>query len=323
MSILLQKPGILTTVQDLGRYGYRRFGINPGGAMDQAAARLVNILLDNDDEAAVLEMHFPAPQIVFETDTIAAIGGAEFLPTLDNAPIDAWRPFLAKKSSVLKFSAKTSGTRAYLAVQGGFKADEWLGSASTNLAAKMGGAHGKKLDAGSRVKLNLRSKDLPAITAKAISPSLIPVYRPFPTVRIMPGAEFDHLGESGQRLLLDQDFTISNNSNRMGYRLSGEPITLAKKREFISSAVSFGTVQILPDGQLIVLMADHQTAGGYPRLAHVITHDLPLLAQLGATDKVAFHAVDGLEAEQLSLQFEKELSFLRIACKFQANAWVT
>ena len=108
----------------------------------------------------------------------------------------------------------------------------------------------------------------------------------------------------------------------MGFRLTGDAVALSKKREFLSSAVSFGTIQILPDGQLIVLMADHQTAGGYPRIAHVITHDLPLLAQLGANDKVAFHLIENTEAERLALQFEKELNFLRIACKFQANSWV-
>ena len=130
MSILLQKPGLLTTLQDLGRRGFRRFGINPGGAMDGAAARLINTLIGNPDGETLLEMHFPAPQIIFEANAFAAIGGGDFSPVLDGEPVENWRPFFAKKGSILKFGGKISGNRAYLAVRGGFKADEWLGSST-------------------------------------------------------------------------------------------------------------------------------------------------------------------------------------------------
>lgn len=320
MSILLHKSGILTTVQDLGRERFRRFGINPSGVMDGAAARLINTLIGNDASEGVLEMHFPAPHIVFEAEAVAAIGGGDFAPRLDDQPVENWRPFVAAKGSVLKFADKTSGNRAYLAVRGGFKTNDWLGSSSTNLAAEKGGFRGRKLEAGDRIALNQRSKKPPVTFAKRIAGSIIPMYRPFPTVRIISGAEFEHLDAVGQSLLLNQDFTISNNSNRMGFRLIGEPVTLSKPREFISSAVSFGTIQILPDGQLIVLMADHQTAGGYPRIAHVIARDLPLLAQLGANDKVAFHLVEMEDAENLALEFEKELNFLKTAVRFTANS---
>lgn len=319
MSLLIQKSGIFTNVQDLGRLRFRRFGINPSGVMDQTAAKLINILLGNNENEAVVEMHFPAAQIVFEANAVAAIGGGDFEPMLDDKFVENWRPFFAKKNSVLKFTGKASGNRAYLSVRGGFKADEWLGSSSTNLTAKMGGFRGRKLESGDRVALKRRSKKLPNLIGRRISNSIIPLYSRFPTVRIIRGAEFKYLNTIGRDRLLNQDFTISNNSNRMGYRLIGEPIALSKPREFISSAVSFGTVQILPDGQLIVLMADHQTAGGYSRLAHVITNDLPLLAQLGANDKVAFHLVEIEEAENLAIQFEKELNFLRTAVKFSTD----
>jgi len=122
-------------------------------------------------------------------------------------------------------------------------------------------------------------------------------------------------------LLTGQDFSITNASDRMGFRLSGEPITLREPLELLSSAVNFGTIQLLPDGQLILLMADHQTTGGYPRIAHVISHDLPLMAQLGPGDKVAFHIIEHNEAERLSLEFERELRFFRVGCKFQAQTW--
>ena len=319
MSILLQKPGIMTTVQDLGRTGSRRFGINPGGAMDRTAARLANILVGNADGTAVLEIHFPSPQIVFEADAAAAIGGADFAPTLDSQTIENWRPFFAKKDSVLKFSEKVAGNRAYLAVKGGFQLEKWLGSSSANLSAGFDGILGRRCEIGDRIVLAEKATHHLDGQGVRISNSLIPLYSSFPTVRIIRGAEFEYLNAAGKRLFLDHDFSISNNSNRMGYRLTGNTIKLAKAREFISSAVSYGTIQILPAGQLIVLMADHQTAGGYPRIGHVITRDLPLLAQLGGNDKVAFHMVKVKEAEDLALEFERELNFLRIACRFQAN----
>jgi antagonist of KipI len=319
MSLLLTKSGLLTTVQDLGRQGFRRFGINPNGVMDQTAARLVNILVGNDDGEGVIEMHFPAPHITFEDDTVAAIGGGDFGPVLDDEPIENWRLFLAKKDSILKFTRKESGNRAYLAIRGGLKVDDWLGSSSTNLAAKIGGFGGRKLEAGDRIDFKQDLKTPNGLKPRRIAGSLIPLYRPFPTIRIIPGGEFEYLSREGREILQDHNFTISKNSDRMGFRLTGDPVTLAGSRELISSAVSFGTIQLLPDGQLIVLMADHQTAGGYPRIAHVITHDLPLLAQLGANDKVAFHLVEVEHAEDLALAFERELSFLRVGCRFQTS----
>ena len=321
MSLLIEKPGILTTIQDRGRQGARRFGINPGGVMDAAAAQLVNILLGNQDNEAVIEMHFPAPQISLQAGAIAAIGGADLGPTLDGEPVENWRPFIARKGSVLRFAGRQSGNRAYLTIKGGLKIKPWLGSASTNLAGGIGGFSGRKLQAGDRIDIRQKAKmagDLPSIS---ISGSLIPLYRPFPTVRVIAGAEFGHLNAAGKKSLFGQDFVISNRSNRMGFRLTGEPITLSKPRDFISSAVNFGTIQLLPDGQLIVLMADHQTTGGYPRIAHIISRDLPLIAQLGANDKVAFHLIEHTQAEQLALEWERELSFFRVGCSFQAKSW--
>ncbi|MFN0138929.1 MAG: biotin-dependent carboxyltransferase family protein [Pyrinomonadaceae bacterium] len=324
MSITFQKSGILTTLQDLGRFGYRRFGVNPNGAMDESAARLVNILIGNPDTSgneAVLEMHFPAPQIVFEANAVIAIGGASLSPDLDDEPIENWRPYFAKKGSQLKFQNKTNGNRAYLAVHGGFKLHRWLESASTNLAAKIGGLDGRKLAVGDRLSFNIEVNTPPDLARARVSISLLPSYSRFPTVRVIAGAEFGLLSEKSQQEILTHDFTISTNSDRMGFRLQGQPIALSRPYELVSAAVSFGTVQLLPDGQLIVLMADHQTSGGYPRIAHVISRDLPLVAQLGANDKVAFHMISLDEAEQLALEFENELNFFRVGCRFQTRSW--
>lgn len=282
--------------------------------MDQAAARLVNILLGNDEHTAVIEAHFPAPEIVFQADCVGAIGGGDFEAVLNGEAVENWRSFIARKDSVLRFSKKVLGNRCYIAFQNGLKVDQWLNSSSTNLAAQIGGYDGRKLEAGDRLTINSGEIN-ERLAGRRIAPSLIPMYRPFPTVRVIAGAEFKSLDARSRDLFENQDFTISHNSNRMGFRLAGAPINLSQEFELISSAVVFGTVQLLPDGQLIVLMADHQTTGGYPRIAHVITRDLPLIAQLGANDKVAFHLVDIAHAEELAMEFELQLSFLRVAAK--------
>ncbi len=320
MTLLIEKPGILTSVQDLGRLGYRRSGINPGGVMDRTAARLINILLGNKENAAVIEMHFPAAQIVFEHDTVFVLGGADLLPELEGLAIENWRPFAAKAGEVLKFRGKSMGERTYLAVAGGFTVDDWLGSSSTNLTAKIGGHQGRMLETGDRIRCGSTASALPISSVKT-SLSLIPNYSRFPTVRVIAGNEFEKLTKESRELLFSADFVVSKTSNRMGFRLKGEPLRLDEPLEMISSAVDFGTIQLLPDGQIVVLMADHQTAGGYPRIAHVISPDLPLIAQLGANDEVAFHPIDLADAEAISARFERDLSFFRVGCKFQANKW--
>ncbi len=319
MSILVQKSGLLSTIQDLGRTGFRRFGINPNGAMDKTAVRLINILLGNDEAEAVLETHFPAPVLQFEESAIIALGGADFGAKLDGESTENWRPYFVEKNQTLLFTKKTFGNRAYLSIKGGFKIEKWLGSASTNLTAEIGGFEGRSLQKNDRLifnsKLKIQDLKLKIQNSKflyKISKNLIPPYSSFPTVRGIVGAEYERMTVLSEKNFLKQDFTISNDSNRMGFRLHGETLDLLDKIELVSSAVNFGTVQFLPDGQLVILMADHQTSGGYPRIAHVVSTDLPILAQLGANDKVGFEIISLHEAERLLLEFEKDLNLLKI-----------
>ncbi|MCY7374498.1 MAG: biotin-dependent carboxyltransferase family protein [Pyrinomonadaceae bacterium] len=312
MNILLEKSGVLSTIQDLGRNGFRRFGINPNGAMDVSAARLINMLLGNSESEAVLEMHFPAPVLKFEKPAIIALGGADFGAMLDDKTIENWRPYFVEKNRVLSFPKKNFGNRAYLSLKGGFKIDCWLESASTNLTANIGGFEGRSLMKNDKLFFKQRTKDEGLRTNFKISKSIIPRYSSLPTVRVVAGAEYERLTAFSEQNFTKQNFTISRSSNRMGFRLDGEPLYLLDKIELVSSAVSFGTIQLLPDGQMIVLMADHQTSGGYPRIAHVVSADLPILAQLGGGDKVNFELISLEEAEELTLQFERDLSFLKV-----------
>ena len=318
MSLLFLKNGILTTIQDLGRSGFRRLGINPNGVMDDRAVRLINVLLGNNETTGVLEMHFPAPSLLFETNAIIALGGANFSPKLGEIEIENWRPFFVSEGSVLSFAHKKSGAGAYLAVQGGFKIASWLGSESTNLKAKSGGFEGKALQKGDRLFFNqtTAAKERKSRFPFKVSNSLIPHYSSFPTVRAITGAEYENLTAEGKETFLTTSFAVRNESDRMGFRLRNESLNLTEKLELVSSATNFGTIQLLPDGQLIILMADHQTTGGYPRIAHVISADLPLLAQLNANDKVYFRLVSVGEAENAILHFENELNYLRVGCKF-------
>lgn len=312
MSITFKKAGILTTVQDLGREGYRSMGINPGGVLDRAATRILNTLLGNEERAAVIETHFPAAEFVFDSKKDFAVGGADFGATLSGREIENWKIFTASKGDVLRFKGKRSGNRAYVAVKGGFKVPSWLGSASTNSAARWGGFEGRALKAGD--VLRIRRSDTPwGREGKSVSPSLLPFYSSYPTVRVIESGETERLGKEAKNLFATALFKLTQDSDRMGFRLAGPKLSLKRPLEMVTSAATFGTVQLLPDGQLIVLMADHQTSGGYPRIATVIERDLPLMAQLGPGDKLGFHFVSVAEAEAASMEFEKDLRMFRLA----------
>ncbi len=311
MSLLVKKSGILTTVQDLGRNGHRASGINPNGAMDKTAVRLINILLCNDENEAVLEMHFPAPEIEFAENAMIALGGADFSAEIGEKQIENWRPVFVESGEKLKFTKKVFGNRAYLAVKGGIKAEKYLNSASTNLKAGIG----NKLKNEDKIKLEQRPKFKVQNSRFKISDSIIPFYSRFPTVRITKGADFERLTDSSKETLAVVDYKLTAESDRMGFRLEGADLVIRGEQEILSSAVDFGTIQLLPDGQMIILMADHQTTGGYPRIAHIVPTDLPLAAQLGANDKIAFKIVTQERAEELIMDLEKDLVLLRIGAK--------
>jgi antagonist of KipI len=311
MSILIRKEGMLSTIQDRGRLGYRRFGINPNGAMDSEALRLINTLLDNDVDAPVIEMHFPAGVVEFEQDCIFALGGADFTPELNGQAISVWRKYSATLGDVLSFRKKLSGNRTYLSVKGGFSADNWLGSSSTNLRASIGGFHGRRLKTGDRIEFIYENGGGTNLSDSAIGQSLVRSSSRHSIVRVTAGPEFEALTALSQESLFDDKFRIQPNSDRMGFRLLGKALFRLSEEELLSSGVTFGTVQLLPAGQLIVLMADHQTTGGYPRILNVSAADLSILGQLAAGDEISFKLISLKESEELCLSFERNLALLR------------
>jgi antagonist of KipI len=244
-----------------------------------------------------------------------AITGGDFEAELDGVPIRNWSSLAADPGSVLKFRGMRSGARSYIAVHGGFEIEEWLNSASTNLTAGVGGFFGRKLKAGDSIGTYAGD----GFRSLAAGSSMIPHYSRFPTVRIVAGSEFELLSPSGERTFLNEGFSLTNDCDRMGFRLVGQPLELLHNREMVSAAVTFGTIQLLPDGQLIVLMADHQTSGGYPRIGAVISVDLPLMAQCRPGDGVGFARVSVEEAERLASDLERELNYLGVGCRLQGQ----
>ncbi len=322
MSIQIIKQGMADSIQDNGRYGYQHLGINPNGVMDPIAATAANLLVGNDLNDAVLEMHFPASVILFKQQSLIAICGADLLAMINDVFVPVNTPIIIEKNCVLHFKKPLSGARTYLAVKGGFDLQPWLGSYSTNTKAVAGGFEGRNLKKHDEIRFRaavqkydavLNGKDCEILQWKA---SVKNFYAAGNILRITTGSEYDWLNEDAKKLLLSSSFTISNQSDRMGYRMKGDNLAIENKQQLISTAVTKGTLQLLPDGQFIILMADHQTTGGYPKIAHVISADIPTLAQLNAGEKIQFNIIGQQEAEGILFDQQQQLQQLQNACSF-------
>lgn len=304
MEMKIVRAGMLTTVQDLGRRGCRQMGVPLSGAMDAVALRVANALVGNVEDAAALEFTLIGPEVEFSEAAWVALGGA------DCDGMAAWEPRRVEAGERLKLGACANGCRGYLAVAGGMAVEPVLGSRSTFLRARLGGVGGRALRDGDVVTIG--SCERSALTEASvrgwrIDPRVLPPYSSEPTVRVILGAQAADFGGA----LFEDAFTVSAQSDRMGVRLQGARLERSAAVELLSSATSPGTVQVPPDGQPVVLMADAQTIGGYPQAAHVIAVDLPLVAQLRPGDRLWFAEVALDEAHRLTLAREKQLAILR------------
>jgi antagonist of KipI len=321
MSLRIIKAGVFDTIQDLGRYGFQHLGINPGGAMDRFAAQVVNMLTGNNIDEAVIEMHFPASIFLFECETMVAIGGADFAASINGEDVPLWQPIIVAKNSVLQFQKWKQGTRCYLAAREKFSIKKWLNSYSTNTKAAAGGFNGRTLQKDDVIVFKekngykdfLKEDDFIILHWKA---DIVWNTTPVDRLSIVGGNEWDWLTEESKNKLLKDPFIIGSLADRMGYRLQGK-LKAKEDGELVSSVVSFGTMQLLPNGELIILMADHQTTGGYPRIAHIVSAYLPLLAQKQPGDKIYFRLTDQQNAEDLLLQQHQHLLQLQNACNFK------
>lgn len=307
MSVAVLKPGLLTTLQDRGRHGYAAFGVGHTGPMDEVALRLANALVGNADEAAVLEITLTGPRLRFDTDAVIALTGADFDSRLGDAPFAGWRAVPVPAGAVLDLARARRGTRAYLAIAGGFRAVPVLGSAATDVNAGLGAPlrGGEALGIGEHTSA-------PAGNRATWSLDPRPWFDPDPhrPIRLLRGRHFDALDARSHAALFGAPFRIAADSNRVGYRLDGERLTLATPLEIVSEPLAFGTVQLPPGGQPIALMAEHPVTGGYPRIGQVAAVDLPRLAQRRPGDPLRFAEIGLDEAQTRYLRREHELTQL-------------
>ncbi len=314
------EAGFLTTVQDAGRTGYRRFGMPLSGAMDQYALAIGNTLLGNQPGEAALECTVVGPTLRFLQATWFSVTGADCLPALDGNPVPTWQACLAPEGSTLALGAVTQGTRAYVALRGGIDVPPFMGSRSTCTLVSVGGFKGRPLHAGDVVPVGAPAVPpgafgaLPEDTVVPLPDSWRPRrYAGLSHVRIVLGPQDYYFTEEAKATFLSAPYNVTTGSNRMGYRLDGPPLKHIKGADIVSDGTPFGGIQVPGHGQPIVLMADCQTTGGYSKIACVISTDLPLLAQTKPGDKVTFSAVTVAEAHQERRKMLAEIEGLRTA----------
>jgi antagonist of KipI len=325
MTITIRHPGAQTTVQDRGRPGWQHAGVPVGGPLDACAHRVANLLVGNVATAAALETALGGLTVQFRQTTLVALTGREIVASLDGAPVTAWRPLLAPANSVLALHA---GVRTSIAVAGGISAPSVLGSRSTALRGAFGGLDGRCLRTddvltcdpptalGQRITEHLQMSSA-RVAHFGAGPGVRPPYTAEPTLRCIAGPELDALTETSRAALLRDAFALTPEMDRMGCRLRGPTLALRSALELVSTGVTAGTMQLPPGGDPIILLADRQTTGGYPRLADVITADLPLLAQLRPGERVRFALVSLDAAHNAGVERERDLGTLAAALQLR------
>lgn len=332
--LTIHKPGLLTTIQDLGRYGFQKYGVIVSGPMDVWAHRIANLLVGNDESDPTLEFTLQGASIEFHQDSLIALCGGNLSPEVNGRSVKLWRPVFVKKGAILRFGAPKSGCRAYLAVAGSFHIPSVMKSKSTYLRAEIGGFNGRALKTGDQIPLrplsklsslifhSLKKTQITEPIAEAdwtIASDLLPSYTKNPMIRIMEGRQFHLFNSESQSLLYTEPFIVTPQSDRMGFRLKGPGLSLEKPAEMITEAVCFGTIQVPSEGNPIVLLADRQTTGGYPKIAQIAACDFPLMAQTMPGDSIRFRRISYSEAQGLFLEKEKDLKLLKlgIALKYR------
>jgi antagonist of KipI len=290
--LTIVRPGMLTTVQDLGRWGHQDLGIPVAGPMDAYSHRYANALLGNDDDDAALEVTLIGPEIEAAVAVTCAVTGARFEVTVDGAPMPLDAPFDVAAGRRIRFGGRAHGARATLAVRGGFAVPALYGSRATSLISRIGPFGGRALRAGDVLPIGSG----PATPRAARAGASLPIPQGGATLRVIEGPHAGLFDPSALPALYGSRFVVTADSNRMGYRLGGAPLPHAGEADILSDATPIGSLQVPASGQPILLMADRQTTGGYPKIATVITADLPLAGQLAPGDWIEFRPTTRPEA---------------------------
>jgi len=300
-------PGILTSVQDLGRYGYGRYGVAPSGALDSFALRIANLLVGNRSDQACLEIMLLGPAIKALEDVVVAVTGGNLQPRRDKQPLAMWRSQILKKGDILSFSSPLSGFRAYVAVGGGISVPRVMGSRSTNFSSGFGGFQGRALKKNDILTSENHSQCVKT-ESRSFNAAWIPVYPDNWSLRVIWGPQDDHFPAESRVSFLDATYIMSADSDRTGIRLQG-PVIRQKpdiQASIISEGVISGSIQIPGDGLPIIILGETVT-GGYRKIATVISADLPLLGQIKPGDSMRFTAVSLDEARQALIGVEENI----------------
>jgi antagonist of KipI len=303
--IEVRSRGLLTTVQDLGRYGFGPLGVSPSGAADPIALRLGNRLVGNDENTAALEMTLLGGTFSFPQGAIVAVGGSDFGATLDGAPVPMWTTIAVQAGQTLQTGPTRSGARCYLSIRGGIATDPFLGSRSTHLLSGLGGFAGRALRRGDVLQIgpasgSFREKSLSKYAMEQLSPRRV--------LRVTPGPQTKWFSDEAKRAFYANSYRVAEDSNRMGLRLEGTALAGRAPGEMITEGVSLGAIQITAAGLPIILFVEQQTTGGYAKIANVISADMSSLGQLRPRDEIRFELVDWETARDLLLELEKLLA---------------
>lgn len=311
-------PGMLTTIQDCGRWGWQSRGVPVAGAMDPWSHRVANALVGNAPSAATLELTLVGPAVEFDDERVVAVTGADFELTLDDRAVPTNTAFVAAAKSLLRFGRRIDGARAYVAVSGGIDVPPILGSRSTHVTTHMGGMDGRPLRAGDVLPLGKRGRESFSPPSRWNARELLGGWKttpvPFFKIRVLPGPQVENFATEALDVLQSAPYVVSAQSDRMGFRLEGQTLAHAGNADFISDATPLGALQVPASGQPILLMADRQTTGGYPKIATVITADIGLAGQLAPGDSISFVVCSQREAiaalvsrEQAVMEVESEV----------------
>jgi len=304
--IEVQAPGLLTTVQDLGREGYGPMGVSPSGAADPVSLRLGNRLLGNAPGAAALEMTLLGGRFAFSEDSMIALAGSDFGAMLEEAPVPVWTPARVKARQVLRVGPTREGARCYLCLRGGIVVKDFLGSASTHVLSGLGGHEGRALRAGD--VLQIGKAEGAHFREGRLRPRVLASIAPRKVLRMTQGPQYDWFPAAEQKKFFESSYRVTEEANRMGIRLEGTPVASGFAGEMISEGVSLGAIQITAGGAPIILFVEQQTTGGYPKIANVVSADLHRLGQLRPRDELRFELVEMDAARRFLIEQEKLLT---------------
>ena len=302
-TLLVSNPGLLTTVQDLGRDGFGVIGVSASGAADPVSLRIGNRLLGNPENAAALEMTLLGGEFQFSEETAIAVTGSDFGAAIDGASLPLRAAVQVMPAQSLKFGPTRSGARCYLCVAGGIDVPEFLGSRSTHLLSGLGGWEGRALQKGDKLpigqaKMTFAPRKLSAEAGKQLEPRI--------TFRVTQGPQWEVFPVSARRQFFDQRYLVTEEASRMGIRLQGAPLDFSQASEMITEGVSLGAIQVPSGGQPIVLFVEQQTTGGYPKIVNVVAADLASLGQLRPRDEIQFELVS-MEVARSLLKAQERL----------------